>query len=71
MNGKRFTPEQGKVYKNKGGGEYLCIRNLNGDAIMRNVVSGWTLRANGVMRYEDGTIEWNYSTEGHWTEAPA
>ncbi len=71
MDGKRITPEQGKTYKNRGGGEYLCIRGLDGGALMRNVASGWTFWANGVMQYEDGSIEWLYSTDGHWTEMSA
>ncbi len=68
MKGKRITPERGKIYKNRGGGEYLCIRGLDGDAIMRNVASGWMFWANGVTQYEDGSIEWDYSTDGHWEE---
>lgn len=66
MNGKRITPEQGKVYKNKGGGEFLCIRGFDGNAIMQNIASGWTFKANGVIQYEDGSVEWDYSTGGHF-----
>lgn len=66
MSSKRITPEQGKVYKNKGGGDFLCIRGFNGNAIMQNIASGWTFKANGVVQYEDGSIEWDYSTEEHF-----
>lgn len=66
---QRITPEQGKVYANKGGGEFLCLRNYHGgDACMRNVKSGWTFMAHGVQQYEDGTIEWDYSTGGQFDQ---
>lgn len=66
MSTKRITPERGKVYKNKGSGEFFCIRGFDGNAIMKNIASGWTFKANGVIQYEDGTIEWDYSTGGHF-----
>lgn len=66
MQGKRITPEQGKIYRNKGGGEFFCIRGFDGNAIMRNTASGWIFKANGVIQYEDNTIEWDYSTGGHF-----
>lgn len=66
MDGRRITPEQGKVYKNKGGGEFFCIRGYAGDAVMRNIASGWSFKANGVIQYGDGSIEWDYSTGGHF-----
>ena len=65
---QRITPDQGKTYTNKGGGEFLCLRGYNGDADMQNVKSGWTFKAHGVQQYEDGTIEWDYSTGGHFAE---
>ena len=66
MNRIRITPKQGKVYKNKGGGEFLCIRGEAGNVVMQNTVSGWTFKASGVFQYEDGSIEWDYSTRGHF-----
>ena len=30
MAAKRMTPEPGKAYRNKGGGEFLCLRIRNG-----------------------------------------
>ncbi len=42
MQGKRITPEQGKVYQNKGGGEFLCIESFDGSAVMQNTASRWT-----------------------------
>lgn len=54
---------------------YLCLsvekRPLLNDttAQMRRTSDGWTLTAHGLIRYEDGTIEWNYSTGGRWSES--
>lgn len=66
MKGKRITPERGKIYKNKGGGEFLCIRGYDGDAIMQNIASRWTFVAHGIIQYDDDSIEWDYSTGGHF-----
>ena len=66
MQGKRITPERGKIYKNKGGGKFFCIRGYRNNAVMQNVASKWTFKATGVIQYEDGTIEWDYSTGGHF-----
>lgn len=71
MNEKRITPVQGKVYKNKGGGEFLCIQSLEENAIMKNTASGWTFKAHGIIQYDDGTIEWDYSTGGHYECSPS
>lgn len=68
--GKRFSPSLGVVYRNRGGGEYICVNNAWNkpyDAVMENVKSGWRATMHGVLLYADGTIEWDYSTGGHWT----
>lgn len=69
-NPQRFSPVEGRVYTNAGGGKYLCqiARENSFDAWMQNTASGWTLLAHGIVRYEDGTIEWDYSTQGHFEE---
>ena len=65
-----FYPETGKVYRNAGGGEYYCRRGEASDAWMINVASGWSFHAHGCRRYPDGSIEWNYSTDGTFDEIP-
>lgn len=35
-------------------------------AEMQRVSDGWTLKAHNVYLYPDGSIEWDFSTEGHW-----
>ena len=61
MQGKRITPKPGKVYRNKGGGEFLCLESFDGSAVMQNTASRWTIEAHGITQYEDGTLEWDYS----------
>lgn len=81
MEKKYIVPIVGQTYINRNGGEYRCTGNslyLNdaqkqralslGEhiAYMERVKDGWSLIAHGVIQYEDGTIEWNYSTGGHF-----
>ena len=67
---RRFIPSVDRIYENAGGGRYRCQMPLGDrcDAWMQNTASGWTLLAHGIVRYEDGTIEWDYSTRGHFEE---
>lgn len=58
--------EVGKIYRNRNGKWYLCKSIDKGKATMERTTDHWTLVAHGIRRYEDGTIEWNYSTGGHW-----
>lgn len=59
--------ERGKEYKNRGGGTFKCIsrEHRNSDAYyMQNTASRWTFMAHVITLYDDGTIEWDYSTGG-------
>lgn len=60
----KFTPVEGEIYENAGGGRYHCNKSNGNSAEMINVVSGWSCYAVGIVRYEDGTIEWDYSKWG-------
>lgn len=81
--GELLTPTVGQVYINRGGGKYLCLSagtrpcptyyNASGYAsstsgVFRNVKSGWTFTAKGIIQYADGTIEWDHSTDGRFEE---
>ena len=71
QNPKRFAPQMGEVYENAGGGQYVCTRSWYHEtetACFMNTASGWELLAHGLVRYEDGTIEWDYSTDGGFNE---
>lgn len=68
QNPQRFEAVPGETYENAGGGRFLCTDSWDGNAIMVNVVSGWKCTAHGLVRYEDGTIEWDYSTGGFFTD---
>lgn len=51
-----------------------CIRLVRDDvysrhsAIVRSTKTGWTMVVHGTNIYEDGTIDWDFSTNGMWTE---
>lgn len=62
-----FAPVKGGVYENAGGGRYICEScDSPASAWMVNIVSGWSLTARNIVRYEDGTIEWDYSKDGQF-----
>lgn len=81
--GQPLTPTVRQVYINRGGGRYLC-RALVTDhgtqyfnaaggsssttAVFRNVKTGWTFTAKGVIQYMDGTIEWDHSVGGRFED---
>ena len=63
----------GEVYNNRGGEEYRCVTPQwlpypVGEERMQNVKTGWTFRAHGIVQYQDGSIEWDYSTGGYFEE---
>lgn len=64
---KKINPVEGVTYHNRNGADYVCQSSgWNGTAIVRHTISGWTLTAHDIRQYEDGSIEWDYSTDGHW-----
>lgn len=58
--------EPRKVYLNRNEKYYLCKSVYGEKATMERTTDRWTLIAHGIRLYEDGTIEWAYSTGGHW-----
>jgi hypothetical protein len=68
---KPFSPVTGELYENAGGGRYRCLRADHTEASFINVASGWLLRAHGCGIYQDGKIDWDYSTGGCFAEVPA
>lgn len=37
-------------------------------AMVRSTITGWTMIVHGTNMYEDGSIDWDFSTGGHWTD---
>lgn len=67
MNRKAFSPAPGMIYNNRGGGSYRCMKtNYDGTPVFQNIASGWTLSAHGCGVYPDGSIDWDFSTGGHF-----
>lgn len=67
---RHFELNEGTVYENAGGGFYKCLRVIDRDTYeMVNVYSGWVIIVHTVTYYEDGCIEWDYSTMGHFDKS--
>lgn len=68
-----FKPAPGVIFENAGGGKFLCIKvwdSFNNCAWFTNVKSGWTFLAHGCGLYPDGSIDWDYSTDGFFDRPP-
>ena len=62
-----IDPVEGMVYLNNNGSTYRCTRRIDSEtAVMVRETDGWTLIAHRVRRLENGSIEWDHSTGGHW-----
>ena len=74
-----IIPTVGRIYRNRNGGEYRCTGNATypddikkeqslalGEhhASMIRLADGWAIEVYGIHQYEDGTVEWNYSSGG-------
>ena len=59
---RALVTERGALYFNSLGGSSSVVANF------RNIKTGWTLTANGVIQYVDGTIEWEHSTSGRFED---
>lgn len=76
MRARYIRPEIGQVYTLKNGGEYRCLWVSNTDRVEQGECSavlirdkdGWKLTAHGLQESVNGTIEWDYSTGGHWSD---
>lgn len=81
MERQYIIPVIGQIYKNRNGSDFLCTGNRGYEndeqermalslgehwASMKRVKDGWSLIAHGIIQYADSTIEWNYSTKGHF-----
>ncbi len=63
-----FTPVPGEIYKHQNGSFFKCLSadEIGGTAEMRNLIGRWTITAHGCGIYPDKTIDWDYSTGGHF-----
>lgn len=83
MQKKYILTVAGQIYKNRNGREYCCLsatdyssqeamwRAINlgeHQAAMVRMSDGWSFTAHGLHQYEDGAVEWNYSTGGAFRE---
>ena len=76
MKSERVYLKIGSLYKLHDRGEKVleCIRTVPDDgyspytAVVRSTITGWTMKVHGTNMYEDGSIDWDYSTDGMFTE---
>ena len=51
-----------------------CLRILTDDyyspysAVVRSTITGWTMMVHGTNVYEDGSIDWDFSTNGYFSK---
>lgn len=70
INWQCFSPTPNEIYTNKNGTKYICLSsNNNYEATFQAVTKHkWTFTAHGCQMYDDGQIEWEHSTNGHFEE---
>ena len=76
MKSKRVMLEPGKLYNLNGHEEknLLCLRILEDDyysqfsAVVRSSTTGWTMMVHGTNIYPDGSIDWDFSTNGFYSK---
>ena len=62
-----FELTVGATYKNKNGSTYVCVGRRGADRfVLKNTSSRWAFTAVKITAYDDGAIEWDYSTCGHF-----
>lgn len=64
---RNFKLIAGEAYINRNGRKYLCVAVKEPNCYtMRRIGDDWTLDAHNITRYEDGTIEWDFSSGGYF-----
>ena len=60
----------GALYDNISGGTFRAYSD-GSTAMLSNISSGWTFVAHEIQLYDNGKIEWAYSTGGHYDKSRA
>lgn len=68
MESRYFSPIPNKVYSNINGMNYICLASKGQcDGIFQAMTkSKWTFTAHGCHVFDNGKIEWNHSSDGHF-----
>ena len=66
----KLYPEVGRHYVDpRRMSRYVCLYvDSVGTAIFQNVASQWTFKAQGLGMYDDGIVDWDYSTGVHFVK---
>jgi len=62
----KFTPVPGKIYRNTSAACYRCVNVSDEHTATMRSEGGWQFTAHGCGMYEDGKIDWDYSTGGQF-----
>lgn len=76
MGSVRGTLTNGSLYKLHDHDGYVleCMEFITNDyydshaARVRSTITGWTMTIHGINMYEDGSIDWDFSTNGIFTD---
>ena len=76
MKSERVMLKVGRLYKLRNHEGYVLevLQTLPDDgyspytARVRSALTGWTITIHGVNMYEDGSIDWDFSTDGIFTQ---
>ncbi len=70
-NREKIVCRTGDEFEHRSGGKYICVAEdltPNNAPTLKNLSSGWIFQAHGVGRYDNGTIDWDYSTGGQFDD---
>ena len=66
MSRRKYSIKKNEVVQHKNGWYFICIEDGKNPTLM-NVKTGWEMVVHGLGKYDDGKIDWDFSTGGYWS----
>ena len=66
MSRRKYSVKKNEVVQHKNGWYFICIEPGKNPTLM-NVKTGWEMVVHGLGQYDDGKIDWDFSTGGCWS----
>ena len=63
---RKYSIKKNEVVQHKNGWYFICIEDGKNPTLM-NVNTGWEMVVHGLGQYDDGKIDWDFSTGGFWS----
>ena len=63
---RRYSIKKNEVVLNRNGWFFICVKEGKNPTLM-NVRTGWEMVVHGLGIYDDGKIDWDFSTGGFWS----